>query len=181
MDIKALHIPGCYLFTPPYFEDERGGFYEAFHLKTVEEAVGQPLSFVQDNLSVSRKGTLRGLHFQAGEHAQAKYLRVLQGAVLDVVVDLRKDSPTYREHFAIQLNARERQALFIPRGMAHGFLALEEETHFLYKCDNYYQPESERGIYYKDAELNIDWGLPEEEIILSAKDKALPTLKNAGL
>ncbi|MEM7382506.1 MAG: dTDP-4-dehydrorhamnose 3,5-epimerase, partial [Bacteroidota bacterium] len=125
----------------------------------------------------SQKGVLRGLHFQKPPHAQSKLVRVLQGEVLDVVVDIRKESPTFGQHFKTRLSAENNQMLYIPARMAHGFLALEENSIFLYKCDNYYHPESEAGIAYNDPELNIDWGLPEADITLSDKDKKLPFLK----
>lgn len=181
MEVQALKIHGCYLLTPVYYEDERGGFYEAFNHQEFEKGTGHTVNFVQDNLSISKKGTLRGLHFQNAPYAQAKYLRVVQGAVLDVVVDLRKDSPTYREHMKIRLEAKTHQALFIPKGIAHGFLALEEATQFLYKCDSYYHPDSEGGINYRDPELAIDWEYPENKMIISPKDRNLPMLKDTSL
>lgn len=181
MEVKELSLPGCFLITPNYYEDVRGEFYEAFNKKRLEQEIGQPLNFVQDNLSVSKKGTLRGLHFQKGVHAQAKYLRVLQGAVLDVVVDLRKDSSEFGQHMKIRMSGTSREALFIPRGMAHGFLALEEDTRFLYKCDNYYQPTAEGGIHYRDPELCIDWEFPADKIILSPKDQKLSLFKDLHL
>lgn len=136
------------------------------------------LSFVQDNHSVSHKGVLRGLHFQRGDKAQAKLVRVLKGEVLDVVVDLRKKSPTFKQVFKTVLSDKKNQMLFIPAGMAHGFLSLSDNTVFLYKCDEYYDREAESGIIFNDPDLNINWGTPQDKIVLSEKDRELPKLKD---
>lgn len=180
MTVKALDIPGCYLLQATVYSDERGAFFQAFHKKEMEEATGVSMEFVQDNYSISKKGTLRGLHYQEGEHAQAKLLRVLKGAVMDVIVDLRQESPTYLQHLKLQLQEGDFTALYIPRGIAHGFLALEDDTHFFYKCDNFYHPPAEKGIFYADELLKIDWQFPESDLVISPKDLALPNLKSDG-
>lgn len=136
------------------------------------------INFVQDNHSLSQRGVLRGLHFQKGEKGQAKLVRVAEGEVLDVVVDIRKDSATFGHQFQILLSAKNRTMLFIPRGIAHGFLALKDHTVFIYKCDNYYSSESEGGLIYNDPDLQIDWGFPEDQLLLSDKDRKLPRLKD---
>ena len=150
---------------------------ETFHKNNLEEALGYQIQFVQDNQSVSHKNVLRGLHFQRGEHAQAKLGRVVRGKAFDVVVDLREDSPSFGKSYTIELTAENRLQIFMPRGVAHGFLALEDQTVFAYKCDAYYNRESESGIVFNDPDLAIDWGISESEIILSDKDRALPTFK----
>ena len=147
------------------------------YLKSVLESyLGHSIDFVQDNHSVSGKGVLRGLHYQKGEFAQAKLVRVTSGSVIDVVVDLRKGSPTYGEYYKTLLSAENKKILFVPRGMAHGFLALEDHTEFVYKCDNYYNKSAEEGIIYNDPSLNIDWEYPVDKMIISEKDRALPNL-----
>lgn len=150
---------------------------ETFNQDVFEKALGQSISFVQDNLSISHKNVLRGLHFQRGRFAQAKLVRVIRGSVRDVVVDLRESSPTFGKHLTIELSEHNGQALFIPKGFAHGFLALENETVFQYKCDAYYHPEAEGGIIYNDPELQIDWGIEDAQPILSEKDLRLPRFK----
>ena len=170
-------LKGCYVITPKIIEDTRGSFFESYNKERLEKHIGQSINFVQDNQSKSLKGVLRGLHFQTGNYAQAKLVRVLNGKVLDVCVDLRKGSNTYGKHFSIELNETNKKQLFIPRGFAHGFLVLEDDTVFNYKCDNYYNKASERGIAYNDPSLNINWNYPEESLILSEKDKLLPTLE----
>lgn len=152
---------------------------ESFNEKTFQDGVGQSVKFVQDNQSFSSKGVLRGLHYQSGEHAQAKLVRVLQGEVLDVAVDIRPESETYGQYVAEVLSAENQRQLFIPRGFAHGFLVLSETATFFYKCDNFYNKESEGGIIYNDAQLNIDWQLKQEELLISEKDTQLPELNNA--
>lgn len=175
--IKATEteLKGCFIIEPKVFEDERGYFFESFNQKVFCESIGQEVTFVQDNQSFSKKGVLRGLHFQKGEHAQAKLVRVLQGSVLDVAVDLRKGSKTYGKYISVELTSDNKKQLFIPRGFAHGFVVLSETAHFFYKCDNYYKRDAEGGIRYNDS-INIDWILPEEELILSERDIAFPTL-----
>jgi dTDP-4-dehydrorhamnose 3,5-epimerase len=181
--IKAQEtkIKGSYILYPEVFKDRRGSFIESFNKAALEHIVGHPVNFVQDNQSISHKHVLRGLHFQTGEHAQAKLVRVLRGRVLDVMVDLRKDSPSFGKHVTFELSEQDNAMLFIPKGLAHGFLSLENQTVFSYKCDAYYNPESEGGIIYNDPDLDIDWGLPDSEIILSEKDLNLPHLKDLSL
>ncbi len=174
MGLEETNLTGCFTIEPAVFEDHRGVFFESYNQKKLNEAVGQPVHFVQDNHSISKKGVLRGLHFQEGDHSQAKLVRVVEGEVLDVVVDLRRNSPTFGQHYKTVLSAANRLALFIPRGMAHGFLSLSDHTVFVYKCDNYYEKSSERGIRYDDPVLNIDWNFPDSRLILSEKDKILP-------
>ncbi len=178
MNITETLLNGCYVIEPAVYTDERGLFYESYQKKRFDEKIGLPIEFIQDNHSESRKGTLRGLHFQKGEYAQSKLVRVVKGAVLDVVVDLRKNSETFGEHFKVKLSDKNRKSLFIPKGMAHGFLALEDETIFTYKCDNYYNKESESGVVFNDLDLNIDWEYNENEMIISPKDLVLPTFKS---
>ncbi len=175
------NLKDCFTIAPIIYEDLRGTFFEAYNKKKFEAVVGRAIEFVQDNHSVSQKGVLRGLHFQKGDDAQAKLVTVVSGKVLDVVVDLRPDSPTFKQHYKTLLSADDPKMIFIPRGMAHGFLVLEDDTVFRYKCDNYFAPESEGGIYYNDPDLKIDWGIAHDEIILSEKDQNLPRLKNLQL
>ena len=161
---------------PRIFEDHRGTFFESFNRRDMEAILEAGNPFVQDNHSISRKGVLRGLHYQAGEYAQAKIVRVTRGTVQDVVVDLRPDSSSYREHFSLVMRAEDLNMIYIPKGCAHGFLALEDQTEFLYKCDNYYTPEAERGIRFDDPQLNIQWMLAADELLISDKDRNLPYL-----
>ncbi len=177
MKVTETHLQGCFMIEPTIFDDGRGSFFESFNKQIFKEKTGVSIEFVQDNQSISQKGTVRGLHFQKGEFAQAKLVRVIKGKVLDVVVDLRKESTTFGQTFSCILSAKNNKQLFIPRGFAHGFSVLENDTIFVYKCDNYYHKPAEGGILYNDKSLNIDWMLSEDEIILSAKDKELPTLK----
>lgn len=181
MKVTETFLKGCFIVEPDVFEDDRGYFFESFNYKRFEAGIGEKIDFVQDNQSYSQKGVTRALHYQVGEHAQAKLVRVLHGTVLDVAVDLRKGSPTFGQHFSIELSAENKKQLFIPRGFAHGFVVLSETAEFFYKCDNYYNKDSEGGIIYNDPELNIDWILPEEELLLSDKDAKLPLLENARL
>lgn len=178
MEIKKTHIEGCFLIKLNIFNDQRGYFFESFNKEVFEKGTGISVDFVQDNESKSSRGVLRGLHFQKGNYAQAKLIRVIKGSVLDVCVDIRKTSKTFGHNFSIILNDKEKNQLFIPKGIAHGFLVLEDNTIFSYKCDNYYHKPSEGGIVYNDKFLNIDWGMPESELILSEKDKQLPTFEN---
>jgi dTDP-4-dehydrorhamnose 3,5-epimerase len=176
MRAEETNLPGCFLIHDTFHGDHRGYFFESFNRKTFLAQTGLDVNFVQDNQSRSQKGVLRGLHYQLGEHAQAKLVRVLQGKVLDVAVDLRKGSSTFGQHFAIELSDQSHTQLFVPRGFAHGFVVLSEEAVFFYKCDNYYHPAAEGGIAYNDPALAINWALPESELILSAKDKVQPLL-----
>jgi dTDP-4-dehydrorhamnose 3,5-epimerase len=159
-----------YILEPKVFGDHRGYFLESYNQNRFNE-LGLDYKFVQDNESFSRFGTLRGLHFQHGEYAQAKLVRVILGAVLDVVVDLRKDSATFGKHFSVELNEQNKRIMMIPRGFAHGFVVLSDRALFSYKCDNFYNPAQEGGLAYNDKELGIDWRLSEADIILSEKDK----------
>lgn len=170
-------IDDLLIFEPKIFSDSRGYFFEAFNLKNFYDQLGKEIDFVQDNQSRSSYGTLRGLHFQKGEWAQAKLVRVLSGRVLDVAVDLRPTSRTFKKYFSIELSAENKKQLFIPRGFAHGFSVLSESAEFFYKCDNYYEPSSDAGIFSGDKILNIDWKIPVDKIILSEKDRTLPTLE----
>lgn len=178
MIVTETHLEGCFVIEPAVFGDARGSFFESFNMRKFEELTGVKNTFVQDNQSVSERGVLRGLHFQIGKHAQAKLVRVIRGKVLDVVLDIRKDSDTYGQFFSIVLSGENNKQLYVPRGFAHGFSVLENDTIFAYKCDNYYNKESESGIIYNDADLNIDWQLKEEEILLSDKDKELGSFKD---
>ena len=168
------------IIEPQIFEDSRGFFLESYNYNTFKE-LGIENVFVQDNHSKSLKGVLRGLHFQKEEYSQAKLISILKGSVLDIVVDLRKDSETFGKYVAVELNGKNKRMLFIPRGFAHGFLTLEDDTEFIYKCDNFYNPKSEVGIIWNDTDLNIDWNLDKynikEELIISEKDKKNITFK----
>ena len=181
MIVKETKLKGCFILEPKVFEDERGYFYESYNEKTFNDAIGREVVFVQDNESFSTKGVLRGLHFQKGAHAQAKLVRVIKGSVLDVAVDLRKESETYGQYISIDLSEENKKQLFIPRGFAHGFVVLSSTAIFSYKCDNFYHKASEGGIIFNDKDLNIDWKLLEEELIISEKDLVLPQLKDAKL
>ncbi len=176
MEIEKTSLDGCFIVKPRIFKDERGSFFESFNLKTFKEITGLHVNFVQDNQSISSKGVLRGLHFQKGEYAQAKLVRVIKGSVLDIAVDLRKHSPTFGKHFSIELNDQNNYQLFIPRGFAHGFIVLRDDTVFNYKCDNYYDKKSEDGIRYDDPNLGIDWKCKSSDLIISKKDQELPFL-----
>jgi|SRR5690554_1676783 len=178
MEIINTPLNDCFIVKPRIFKDSRGIFFESYNQKLFREKTGLNIDFVQDNQSVSAKGVLRGLHFQSGEMAQAKLVRVIQGKVLDIVVDIRKESSTFGQSFSLILDAEAHLQLFIPKGFAHGFITLSEESIFAYKCDNFYDSESEGGIIYNDATLNLDWHLPEEEFIISEKDKNLPSFKD---
>ncbi|MCG2459131.1 dTDP-4-dehydrorhamnose 3,5-epimerase [Flavobacteriaceae bacterium F89] len=178
MKVIETDLKGCCLIEPTIFKDNRGVFFESYNHSKFEDALGQRVDFVQDNHSVSHKGVLRGLHFQTGKHAQAKLVRVAQGKALDVVVDFRANSATFGQHFKMILSESNAKLLFVPKGMAHGFLALEDNTVFLYKCDAYYHKESEGGIIYNDPELGIDWEYPLDQVLLSQKDLELPSFKS---
>jgi dTDP-4-dehydrorhamnose 3,5-epimerase len=171
MKIEETPLQDCYTIHDTVFEDSRGYFFESFNAKKFESLTGINAQFVQDNQSASARGVLRGLHMQTGEYAQAKLVRVLEGSVLDVAVDLRKYSTTFGNAFALELTAGNHKQLYIPRGFAHGFVVLSEKAVFFYKCDNYYNKESELGIMYNDPDLKINWELNNDELILSEKDK----------
>ena len=176
MNVIQTGIEGLVLLEPKVFGDDRGYFFEVFNEREFAEKVA-PVHFVQDNESKSRYGVVRGLHFQKGEHAQAKLVRVVKGAVLDVAVDLREGSPTWGRHFAAELTEENHRMMFIPRGFAHGFSVLSEEVVFQYKCDNLYCPASEGAIAWNDPSLGIDWRIPEKDVILSEKDRHHPFLR----
>ena len=180
MNIIETEIQGVYIIEPKVFGDSRGYFFESYSRREFEAKVG-PVEFVQDNESKSCYGVVRGLHFQKPPHAQAKLVRVVKGKVLDVAVDLRKDSPTYGRHVSVELSEHNHRQVFIPKGFAHGFSVLSEEAVFQYKCDDYYAPETECAIAWNDPELNIDWRIPADRVILSEKDKRHPELKDLNL
>ncbi len=172
MQYIPTHISGLFVVEPRVFQDERGYFFESYS-KVKEQEAGKAYNWVQDNESFSERGVLRGLHYQCGEHAQAKLVRVIKGEVQDIVVDLRKDSKTYGDHFAIELSETNKKQLLIPRGFAHGFLVISETAIFSYKCDNYYHKESEGGIAYNCSTLDLPWKVMETYTV-SEKDQLLP-------
>ena len=172
MRVIETKLEGCFILEPTVFEDSRGYFFEAFNKTKFEEIIGQATEFVQDNQSKSTYGVVRGLHQQVGEHAQAKLIRVLEGTVLDVAVDVREGSPTYGEYVAVELSAGNNKQMYIPRGFLHGFAVLSDTATFFYKCDNFYNKDSEDGVHPLDPTLSIDWQIPLDKIILSEKDKA---------
>jgi dTDP-4-dehydrorhamnose 3,5-epimerase len=178
MQIETTPLQECYIIRNTIFKDSRGYFFESFNQKEFAALTGIDVNFVQDNQSCSTRGVLRGLHFQHGEFAQAKLVRVLQGSVLDVAIDIRKNSSTFGQHFALELSETSGTQLYIPRGFGHGFVVLSKQAIFFYKCDNYYNKQAESGIMYNDPSFKIDWRLPDEEIILSEKDKKNPLLKD---
>lgn len=169
MQVEQTPIEGLVVITPRIFEDERGYFFESFHALKYKE-VGIDADFVQDNESRSTKGVIRGLHYQTGDSAQGKLVRVTEGAVWDVAVDLRKNSPTFGQWFGVELSALNKKQFFIPRGFAHGFSVLSETAVLTYKCDNFYNQQAEGGVIYNDPDLNIDWKLDAKNALLSEKD-----------
>ncbi len=177
MVVEETKLKGCFVLTPRVFEDSRGKFFESYNKTTFKKAIDIKTDFVQDNQSISKKGVLRGIHFQEGKHSQAKLVSVTKGVVQDICVDIRKDSNTFGEHFSIILSSENHKQVYIPRGFAHGFLVLSDYAIFNYKCDNYYHKSSERGIIYNDPTLNINWQLDKNSFLLSHKDKQLPTLR----
>ena len=179
MELQKTPLKDCFILIPNVFRDERGIFYETYNQRLFEKVTGLRTEFVQDNQSISSRGVLRGLHFQSGEMAQAKLIRIVKGKVLDIVVDIRKDSETYGQSFSIVLDDKEHLQLFVPKGFAHGFITLSKQSIFSYKCDNYYDKASEGGIIYNDATLSLDWHLPMEEFIISEKDLELPSFEEA--
>lgn len=176
MRVEKTNIADCFIIHDSVFPDERGYFFESYNKQKFLAATGLDVDFVQDNQSQSTRGVLRGLHYQTGDHAQAKLVRVLRGQVLDVAVDLRKSSPTFGQYVSVILSDTSHTQFFIPRGFAHGFVVLSETADFFYKCDNFYNKASEGGVIYNDSQLNIDWNIPAEELIVSPKDNELPTL-----
>ncbi len=177
MNVIKTPIEGLVIIEPRLFGDDRGYFFESFNQREFEREIG-PVTFVQDNESKSCYGVIRGLHFQKGEHAQSKLVRVVKGAVLDVAVDIRPGSPTYGMHFAVELTGENHLQFFLPRGMAHGFSVLSEEAVFQYKCDNFYCRESEGAIAWDDPDLGIDWRIPKDKVILSEKDRNHPRFRD---
>lgn len=181
MQIQETKLKGCFIIEPKVFGDERGYFFESYKQEVFEKAIGYKVNFLQANQSRSSYGVLRGLHFQKGEFAQAKLVRVLRGAVLDVAVDIRPESPTFGQHVAIELSEENKKQFFVPRGFAHGFIVLSESAEFYYKVDNVYEPTQEGGLMFNDKNLEIDWKVPLASIQLSDKDKVLPTIKEVKL
>lgn len=177
MEITKTNFPGLFIIKPKVFEDARGYFFESYNKSKLPEL--QETEFVQDNQSKSVFGTIRGLHYQLEPYAQSKLIRVLDGKILDVVVDIREKSPTYGKHYSIELSCDNKLQLFIPKGFAHGFSVLSETAIVFYKTDNYYKPESERGINFNDGDLAIDWKIKSEDAIISSKDKVLPPFKES--
>ena len=180
MNFIRTEIPDVIIIEPKIHGDERGYFIETFRADKLEEFLGYKINFCQDNESKSSKGVLRGLHYQMAPAAQTKLVRVIQGSVLDVAVDIRKGSPTFAKHVAVELTSDNKRQLLVPRGFAHGFVVLEDDTTFAYKVDNYYSPENDRGIAFDDKELNIDWIIPHIELNLSAKDTTQPKLNETN-
>lgn len=178
MKIKETPLKDCYIIEPTIFEDERGYFFEKYNEKKFEEITGLNGHFVQDNISKSSYGVVRGIHLQKGEHAQAKLVSCLEGKVFDVAVDLRQDSPTFGKWFGIELTAENKLQLYVPRGFGHGFSVLSDTAIFAYKCDNFYNKESEGGVLWNDKTINVNWQLPLEDIILSDKDVVLTTFSD---
>jgi dTDP-4-dehydrorhamnose 3,5-epimerase len=177
MEVLETSIPEVILFKPRVFSDARGSFFESYNQNSIRE-IGITNIFVQDNQSQSSKGVLRGLHYQLGEYAQAKLVRVIKGSVYDVAVDIRKGSPTYGKYFGTILSEENKLQMLVPRGFAHGFIVLEDETIFAYKCDNFYNKASEGGLIWNDPSINIDWQMDTKDILLSEKDEVLPNLEN---
>ncbi len=180
MEIIKTDIDGLIIIKPKIFKDNRGYFFESFNKKTFEDN-GLNYNFIQDNESKSSFGVIRGLHYQLAPYAQTKLVRVLKGKVLDVAVDLRKGSPSFGKWHAVELSEDNKQQFLIPQGFAHGFSVLSETAIFAYKCDNLYNKDSERGINFNDKSLNIDWKIPSEKAIVSAKDKVLPCINDADI
>ncbi len=178
MKFTKTTIPDVILIEPQVFGDERGYFVETFRSDLFEQETGIKTTFIQDNESRSSHGVLRGLHYQLPPYAQSKLVRVIEGKVLDVVVDIRKNSPTFGQHASAELSAENKHQLFVPRGFAHGFVVLSETAIFSYKVDNYYSPECDRGIRFNDPELNIDWMIDQQQLQLSEKDKVQPLFKD---
>ena len=177
MKFIRTEIPDVVIIEPTVHGDERGYFVETFRADKLEEFLGYKINFCQDNESKSSRGVLRGLHYQLAPAAQTKLVRVIQGKVLDVAVDIRKSSPTFGKHVSVELTAENKHQLLVPRGFAHGFVVLEDNTIFAYKVDNYYSPENDRGIAFDDKALNINWQVAHSELNLSAKDKVQPKLE----
>ncbi len=180
MEYKATEIEGVYVIEPRVFNDARGYFFEAFKQEEFENHIGQ-VNFIQDNESKSSYGVLRGLHYQKGEMSQAKLVRVIQGRVIDVAVDIRKSSPTFGKHVMVELSGENKRQFFIPRGFAHGFLVLSDEAVFTYKVDNVYAPQAEASIRFDDPDLGIEWPISEKDVLTSEKDLKAGSFKEAEL
>jgi len=180
MEFIRTEIFDVVVVEPKVYGDDRGYFVETFRADRLEEFLGYKINFCQDNESKSSKGVLRGLHYQLPPYAQTKLVRVIKGRVLDVVVDIRKGSPTFGKHIAVELSGENKKQMLVPRGFAHGFVVLEDDTVFAYKVDNYYSPENDRGIAFDDESLDIDWILDKKELKLSAKDTKQPLLKETN-
>jgi dTDP-4-dehydrorhamnose 3,5-epimerase len=180
MRFTRTAIPDVVIIEPKLHGDDRGYFVETFRTDKLEEFLGYKIGFCQDNESKSSRGVLRGLHFQLPPYAQTKLVRVIKGRVLDVAVDIKKGSPTFGQHVAVELSGENKKQLLVPRGFAHGFVVLEDDTTFAYKVDSYYSPECDRGIAFDDPDLGIDWQIPHTELNLSAKDKVQPKLHEMG-
>jgi len=181
MNFIRTEILVVIIIEPKVFGDERGYFMETFRKDLFEEFIGYSVDFCQDNESKSKRGVLRGLHYQLPPHAQSKLVRVIEGSVIDVAVDIRRGSPTFGKYVAVELSQENKRQLFIPRGFAHGFLTISDEVIFTYKVDNYYAPECDRAIRFDDPQIDIDWNFPTSEIVVSDKDKNAPVLKDADL
>lgn len=179
MKVVETKLKDAFILEPQLFGDQRGYFFESYNQKALKEATGLEIAFVQDNQSKSKYGVLRGLHYQLNPHAQTKLVRVSEGVVLDVMVDVRKDSPTYGKHISVILSQWNRRQVLVPKGFAHGFVTLSEYATMQYKCDNFYAPEFDAGIQFNDPELGIDWQIPKDHIILSEKDQKLLPLSIA--
>lgn len=177
MEIQQTGLKGCVIIKPRIFEDSRGYFFESFNYESFENLTGMSGAFVQDNQSYSSYGVIRGLHAQSGKYAQAKLVRVLHGEVLDVAVDARPGSDTYGQHIALRLSAENKLQLYMPRGFLHGFAVLSKTAEFFYKCDNFYNKESEKGIHLASPDLNIDWIIHENDRIIADRDLLLPFFK----
>lgn len=181
MKFSKTNIPDVILCEPTIFKDERGYFFESFNQEVFEKHLGKPIHFCQDNEAKSAKGVLRGLHYQLPPFAQSKLVRVISGKVLDIAVDIRRDSVTFGQYVAVELSGENKHQLFVPAGFAHGYVVLSDEAVFSYKVDNYYSKTHERGIFFNDPELQIDWKLPLKELIISEKDKIQPAFNKAYL
>lgn len=181
MKVINTEISDLFILEPKVFGDERGYFFESYNKMTLESLLGNNYNFVQDNESKSSYGVVRGLHYQLAPFSQTKLVRVLEGKVYDVAVDLRKDSPTFLKWVGVELSAENKKQFLIPKGFAHGFSVLSETAVFAYKCDEYYHPETEAGIIYSDSSLNIDWKIKDEDVKISPKDMLLPELKEANM
>ncbi|WP_430809331.1 MULTISPECIES: dTDP-4-dehydrorhamnose 3,5-epimerase [unclassified Carboxylicivirga] len=178
MEIIKTDIPNLLIIKPEVYRDKRGAFLESYSAIRYKEA-GITADFIQDNISKSSYGVIRGLHYQLAPFSQCKLIQAIEGRVLDVAVDLRKNSPTFGQHYAIELSEENEYQFFIPQGFAHGFSVLSEKATIMYKCDNYYNQEAERGIAFNDTTLNIDWKIPANKVIISSKDSILPSFKEA--